>query len=252
MTDSIVWTTNDDFDLGAHSQTASGNTLRDWITESLTLGASPPEVLKLDGSHLYGFNSAVAGNYLGDDDRRVGQVFICPATAFILTSVQISIRSIYAPYNDYVLDITDAAGSPVVPSTTVYGTSNPETPTTPGLQTFTFTVPIYIKSNTWYAFQIRHADTADAVYLRLKNSNFDVTSNSHYCAYWSGAWTGYTVTGDQVWEWDTYGVPPGCAKMNGYSGGAVANEDWLISPAIDLSNKTLSSLPASLLQSPHL
>jgi len=41
--------------------------------------------------------------------------------------------------------------------------------------------------------------------------------------------TEISVTGDQVWEATSYG-----AKMNGYSGGAVANEDWLISPAINL------------------
>ena len=49
-------------------------------------------------------------------------------------------------------------------------------------------------------------------------------------------WTPYNVLGDQVWEWaDTYGNPPGCAKMTGYDGGAFENEDWLISPALDLT-----------------
>lgn len=42
--------------------------------------------------------------------------------------------------------------------------------------------------------------------------------------------TTYSVTGDQAWEATNYG-----AKMNGYSGGAVTNEDWLISPAINLN-----------------
>jgi len=50
-----------------------------------------------------------------------------------------------------------------------------------------------------------------------------------------GAWSQYSVTGDQVWEWADYGNPPGCAKGNGYSGGPIANEDWLISPALDLT-----------------
>ncbi|MAE09285.1 MAG: hypothetical protein CL661_11065 [Bacteroidetes bacterium] len=50
-----------------------------------------------------------------------------------------------------------------------------------------------------------------------------------------GNWTQYSVIGDQVWEWsDIYGNPPGCAVMNGYSGGPVPNEDWLISPSLDL------------------
>ncbi len=53
-----------------------------------------------------------------------------------------------------------------------------------------------------------------------------------------GVWTQYSVTGEQIWEWDSYGNPPGCAKMNGYSGGPVVNEDWLISPAMDMTNMT--------------
>ncbi len=54
-----------------------------------------------------------------------------------------------------------------------------------------------------------------------------------------GTYTQFSVTGEQVWEWaDLYGNPPGCAKGNGYSGGAVENEDWLISPALDLSGYT--------------
>jgi len=49
-------------------------------------------------------------------------------------------------------------------------------------------------------------------------------------------WTPYNVLGDQVWEWaDTYGNPPGCAKMTGFDGSAFDNEDWLISPALDLT-----------------
>ncbi|MCF8366888.1 MAG: choice-of-anchor J domain-containing protein [Bacteroidales bacterium] len=51
-------------------------------------------------------------------------------------------------------------------------------------------------------------------------------------------WTNFSVTGDQVWSLDDIhgveGTP--CAKMSGYSGGSFENEDWLISPAIDLSN----------------
>ena len=42
-----------------------------------------------------------------------------------------------------------------------------------------------------------------------------------------------SVTGDQVWAGSTYG-----AKMSGYSGGNNANEDWLISPEIDLTSQS--------------
>ncbi len=53
-----------------------------------------------------------------------------------------------------------------------------------------------------------------------------------------GNWTGYSVTGEQVWEWADYGDPPGCAKCNGYAGAAVENEDWLISPELDMEGYT--------------
>lgn len=47
--------------------------------------------------------------------------------------------------------------------------------------------------------------------------------------------TTYSVSGDQVWTFDSkYG-----AKMSGYANGkSIANEDWFITPAIDLSGKS--------------
>ena len=50
-----------------------------------------------------------------------------------------------------------------------------------------------------------------------------------------GNFVAYSVSGSQVWQSDkTYG-----AKMSGYADGSShANEDWLISPAIDLSGKS--------------
>lgn len=49
-------------------------------------------------------------------------------------------------------------------------------------------------------------------------------------------WTTYSVTGAQEWYYNTFGNPSDSATMNGYSGGAVQNEDWLISLPIDLSS----------------
>ena len=50
-----------------------------------------------------------------------------------------------------------------------------------------------------------------------------------------GNFVAYSVSGSQVWQSDkTYG-----AKMSGYADGSShANEDWLISPALDLSGKS--------------
>ncbi len=50
-------------------------------------------------------------------------------------------------------------------------------------------------------------------------------------------WTQFSVSGDQIWVVDTiHGVNNSyCAKMSGYAGGNLANEDWLISPSLDLT-----------------
>ena len=50
------------------------------------------------------------------------------------------------------------------------------------------------------------------------------------------AYTAFSVTGAQAWVYATY--DNGCAKMSGYAGTNNANEDWLVSPVIDLSAKT--------------
>lgn len=53
-----------------------------------------------------------------------------------------------------------------------------------------------------------------------------------------GDWTTISVTGAQNWHiFTTNGYPnPPSARMNGYSGGNVENEDWLISPSINMDN----------------
>lgn len=50
-----------------------------------------------------------------------------------------------------------------------------------------------------------------------------------------GGFTAYSVTGAQVWDCTTFGQTLNGAQINGYSGGPVENEDWLISPAFDLT-----------------
>jgi len=56
-------------------------------------------------------------------------------------------------------------------------------------------------------------------------------------------WTQFSVIGSQVWTWsEMFGVNDGaCAKMTGYEGAPFENEDWLISPALNLTNYTLES-----------
>lgn len=47
-----------------------------------------------------------------------------------------------------------------------------------------------------------------------------------------GQMDNFDALGDQVWEWADY--DGGCAKASGYSGAPFANEDWLITPDIQL------------------
>lgn len=50
-----------------------------------------------------------------------------------------------------------------------------------------------------------------------------------------GGFTQYSVTGAQVWGCTTFGKTGNGVQINGFVSGAQANEDWLISPAFDLS-----------------
>ncbi|MEC5142228.1 Ig-like domain-containing protein [Chitinophaga sp. 212800010-3] len=53
----------------------------------------------------------------------------------------------------------------------------------------------------------------------------------------SSGFTQYSVSGPQVWECTTYGQQNSNGiQINGYSGGPVENEDWLISPSFDLTD----------------
>lgn len=57
------------------------------------------------------------------------------------------------------------------------------------------------------------------------------------------AWGKISLVGAQVWGLDTqYGNPGTCAKMSGFASGNLANEDWLISPAINLTGATGAAL----------
>ncbi|MBL7766540.1 MAG: choice-of-anchor J domain-containing protein [Chitinophagaceae bacterium] len=48
-------------------------------------------------------------------------------------------------------------------------------------------------------------------------------------------WQSYSVSGTQQWQCTTSGYIGSGVRMNGYSGGANTNDDWLISPLLDLS-----------------
>ncbi|SEQ20087.1 DUF5689 domain-containing protein [Flavobacterium urocaniciphilum] len=58
-----------------------------------------------------------------------------------------------------------------------------------------------------------------------------------------GLWTKQSVVGAQVWATNTFGNPGLCAAMSGFASSTNnANEDWLISPAINLASVTSATL----------
>lgn len=96
---------------------------------------------------------------------------------------------------------------------------------------------VMTKYGSTYQFLVR--DESD---IKLTNPRvvplFEETFTSNF-----PNWTKFSVTGAEVWSIDTlYGNPGSCAKMSGYNSGNKNNEDWLISPAIDLSAVTNVSL----------
>jgi len=65
----------------------------------------------------------------------------------------------------------------------------------------------------------------------------DVTVYSYDFAEDLGDFTAYNVSGTQAWIWKSYSGD-GYAYMTGYASGNQDNEDWLISPQIDLTGIT--------------
>lgn len=51
-----------------------------------------------------------------------------------------------------------------------------------------------------------------------------------------GGFKQYSVSGAQIWGCTTFGQTGNGVQINGFSGGAQNNEDWLISPSFDLSD----------------
>jgi endonuclease/exonuclease/phosphatase family metal-dependent hydrolase len=63
-----------------------------------------------------------------------------------------------------------------------------------------------------------------------------------------GGWKAYSVAGDQVWACTTFGRETAesprnnAVQINGFSGNARENQDWLISPSLDLSEFNIAAL----------
>lgn len=96
---------------------------------------------------------------------------------------------------------------------------------------------VMTKYNSDYQFMVRTIND-----IKLGGSRvvpvFEETFSSNF-----PNWIKYSVSGAQIWTLDVqYGNPGSCAKMSGYSNANLLNEDWLISPAIDLTTKTSATI----------
>lgn len=96
---------------------------------------------------------------------------------------------------------------------------------------------VMTKYGTDYQFMVRKESD-----IKLTNARFTPLLNEAFTA-GIGDWTTYSVTGAQVWTYSsTFGNPGGMMKMSGFTTVNNANDDWLISPAQDLSTLTSATL----------
>jgi len=96
---------------------------------------------------------------------------------------------------------------------------------------------VMTRYNSDYQFMIRTLDDVQLTgsrYVPILNEGFDAGM---------GNWAQYSVTGAQLWTYSaTYGNPGGMMKMSGYTTTNNANEDWLISPSLNLSALSSATL----------
>lgn len=122
--------------------------------------------------------------------------------------------------------ITDADGNTVIVRVSQYATfANDIVPTKSGKIRGVMT-----KFGSTYQFMIRTLNDVKLTKPRVQ-ALFEESFTTGF-----PNWTKFSVSGAQVWTLNaTLGNPGQCADMNGFSGSAVTNEDWLISPSVNLT-----------------
>ncbi len=111
-----------------------------------------------------------------------------------------------------------------------------------GAGTFTFSG---LTAATTYYFKI-FPYTNSGEYINYKNdgtppeaetttSNLKVIHQEDFESQTLGDWQAYSVTGDLVWEPSSFSNN-WFARMSGFSGSPLENDDWLISPPLNLEN----------------
>ena len=115
-----------------------------------------------------------------------------------------------------------------------------------GVETYSF---YNLLSNQIYYFEIfPYTNTGANIDYKVDGTppavnaltpNVVIINHEDFNDFTMGPWTIQNVIGpQQFWEIDsTYGVgSSACAKMNGFSGGAQENEDWIISPSMNFDD----------------
>jgi len=125
------------------------------------------------------------------------------------------------------LDLSDGNGALNVP----FGNEAAAFSNLEGNTTYYFT--IYSYANAGANIDYKTDGTAPAA--DATTSSITVIESENFDDSW-GNWTPISVTGTQEWSRDnTYGIGDSpCASMSGYEGQPYANDDWLISPPLNL------------------
>lgn len=96
---------------------------------------------------------------------------------------------------------------------------------------------VMTKYNSDYQYMVRSESDfklSGARLVPLLNEGFDSGISN---------WTSFSVTGAEAWTYSsTFGNPGGMMKMSGFNSGNKLNEDWLISPVLNLSNLSSATL----------
>lgn len=99
-----------------------------------------------------------------------------------------------------------------------------------------YTAPVSISSTTTLKAIAYSGPSSSTVTTATYESLIPATATLPYSqsfAFSMGDFIRYSAVGDQVWEWKSN--DSGSMSINGFSGGAKDNEDWLISPTFDFT-----------------
>jgi len=101
--------------------------------------------------------------------------------------------------------------------------------------TYYFTIYPYTNGGT--NIDYKNDGTAPTTNATTEEQGGDIIEAENFDESW-GNWTTVSVVGSQMWDRDnTYGIGgTPCAAMSGYEVEPFENDDWLISPALDLDS----------------